>query len=80
MGLLELLIITQNSALALYIHYFNSSFYAIFTYESIVVFCASANQFVEYYHRVVSCALCMETSFRTIFVNSVSNKEISNVF
>jgi hypothetical protein len=37
------------------------------------------SQFVERYHRVVSCAL--KISFRAVFFfNSVGNEEISNVF
>jgi hypothetical protein len=39
----------------------------------------AASQFIERYHSVVNCVLNMGISFRFLFVNSVSNKEICNV-
>jgi hypothetical protein len=39
-----------------------------------------ASQFVEWYHSAVGYALNMEVSFRTIYVDSISNNEISKIF
>jgi hypothetical protein len=39
-----------------------------------------ASQFLERHSSVLSCAVDIEDLVRTILVNSVSNKEINNVF